>query len=256
MTAVGEGTEQPIPSQERVPLVLFSGLGADSRIFVAQKVGFPELVVPRWPVPDRDETLDSYCDRIADQLRPYGKCLVGGASFGGIVALHVAQRIDAYGVVLIGSVRSPAELSHWIRACSPLRRLLPWLPLRAMQWACAPLATDRARCIALRVNAMARQFRDSDPRVVRWSMARILDWKHAPTVPCPFYQIHGGRDFILSPRRVAADAIIPAGGHIISVSHPAEVNAFLRSVVSEAAQASSLGSQGEAPPARNNLTAP
>ncbi len=83
------------------PLILFSGLAADANMFVPQKIAFPQLIVPNWPTPRQNETLDSYCDRIADDLRPHGRAILGGASFGGIIALHVAKRIDPSAVLLI-----------------------------------------------------------------------------------------------------------------------------------------------------------
>ena len=54
---------------ESTPLILFSGLAADSNVFVPQKAAFPQLIVPRWPKPLPSDTLGSYCDRLAEELQ-------------------------------------------------------------------------------------------------------------------------------------------------------------------------------------------
>ena len=84
----------PMTALESTPLILFSGFGADAKVFAPQKIAFPQLVVPKWPTPVSGETLDSCCERLADDLRPHGDAIIGGASFGGTVALHVAERLN------------------------------------------------------------------------------------------------------------------------------------------------------------------
>ena len=43
----------------------------------------------------------------------------------------------------------------------------------------------------------------------------------------PIFQIHGRHDHVIPVDRVDADQIIPNGGHLISLTHPTEVNDFL-----------------------------
>ncbi len=216
---------------ESTSLILFSGLAADANVFVPQKIAFPQLVVPKWPTPNPDDTLDSFCDRLADELRPHGNAFIGGASFGGIVALHVAQRLNPLAVILIGSVRSPDELSRMARFCRPLKPLIPLIPVRFMQFCCIPIASKLAERFAPLLCGLSRQFRGSDPIVFKWSLARILDWKSTPNLDCPIFRIHGDRDYVLPIRYTQPEAVVAGGGHVISLSHPSDVNDFLRSVI-------------------------
>ncbi len=215
------------------PLILFSGLAADASVFVPQKIAFPELVVPNWPTPLQNETLDSYCDRLANALRPHGRAILGGASFGGIIALHVAKRINPLAVLLIGSVRSPTELSQLVRICRPLKPLVPLIPVRFLQLCSVPIASQLARRMFPHLCGLARQFRDADPAVFKWSLARILDWNVAPVLDCPVFHIHGDRDFVLPIRYTQPDTIIHGGGHVISLTHPTVVNDFIRSAINQ-----------------------
>ena len=220
-------------TRDSTPLILFSGLAADANVFAMQKIAFPQLIVPTWPVPRPDDTLDSYCDRLADDLRPYGRVMIGGASFGGIIALHVAQRMDPIAVLLIGSVRSPAELSRLAKMSRPLKPLVGLIPVRLLQHCCAPMEAKLVRRIVPHLSGLSRQFRGSDPTVFKWSLARILDWRTPPNVTCPVFHIHGDRDSILPIRHTHPDTIVDGGGHVISLTHPSDVNDFIGSVMKQ-----------------------
>src|SRR3954466_14008672 len=104
------------------PLILLPGMGADERLFAPQRSEFPEMVVPRWIAPEPEESLAHYAERLARQVDPRTRCFVGGASFGGFVAMEMARHLDARAIFLIGSVRSPDELPRRVRALRPLRR--------------------------------------------------------------------------------------------------------------------------------------
>jgi pimeloyl-ACP methyl ester carboxylesterase len=211
----------------RIPLILFSGLAADDAVFLPQRLAFPELMVPSWPIPEQDESLDSYAERLAVGLRPMGTCVLGGASFGGIVALHVARHLNPLAVVLIGSAREPSELQGIVRLLRPVRPLIRWLPVRLLQLLAAPAASTVAARWSPHVAGLARLFRRSDPRVIVWSIEQLCDWRTVPAVPCPIRRIHGARDWVISPRQTRPDERIAGGGHVISLTHPKEVNAFL-----------------------------
>ncbi|MCC6511428.1 MAG: alpha/beta hydrolase [Pirellulaceae bacterium] len=218
-------------------LILFSGLAADEQVFTPQKLAFPELIVPPWLVPEPNETLDHYAQRMADQLplatgtRVTEPCWIGGASFGGILALHMARYLQPAGVILLGSVRAPDQLPRYARLARPLRPLVPYMPIRPWQWLVAPVIMWLTKGRWPRLHGLAGQMRRADPRVIRWSISRILDWQHAPAVACPVYHIHGGRDHVLPARYTHPDHVIQQGGHIISLTHPEEVTDFIRRVL-------------------------
>ena len=220
-------------AKESISLILFSGLAADANVFAPQQVAFPQLVVPAWPKPEPGDTLDTYCRRIAEDLRSYGDAIIGGASFGGIIALHVAQHMQPLSVILIGSVRAPSELSPLARSFRPLRLFAPLIPVRLLQLCCFPFSTPLARRIAPHLCELACQFRGSDPTVFKWSLSRILDWRSTPSPSCPIHQIHGDRDRVLPMRHTHPDKIVPGGGHVISLTHATEVNDFIHSTIAE-----------------------
>src|SRR5579859_1984873 len=112
-------------------------MAADERLFQSQLSTFPSLRVAPWIAPLPGEPLRSYAARLAPQIDPGWPCIVGGASFGGVVALELAQHLPALACVLIGSVRSPANLPRRWRRMRPVAllgpnavRVLAWLSAR------------------------------------------------------------------------------------------------------------------------------
>ena len=65
---------------------------------------------------------------------------------------------------------------------------------------------------------------------MQWAIGAILRWQPTPLAGTPVFHIHGQRDRMIRASRVAADVLVPDGGHLINLSHAAEVNDFIRKV--------------------------
>jgi pimeloyl-ACP methyl ester carboxylesterase len=210
-------------------LILFPGLGADDRLLEPQRAAFPQLIVPPWITPRRNESLPGYAARMAETISPSpdGPLILGGVSFGGMLAYETARNLKPAAVVLIASCRTPKSLRPWqVR----IRRLLPVVPVQV--WAAAKLLSGPVMRLIHRRSAtkremLVRMFKDSDPRFMHWIVQAILNWQPEPLEGVPVFQIHGSRDIMIPARRVEADVMIPGGGHLINMSRADEVNSFI-----------------------------
>lgn len=214
-----------------LPLIIFSGLAADEEIVRPQLETFPQASCPKWLIPEGDETLEAYCERFAAKFNPGQPCYLAGISFGGLVAQHCAKHVDARVVVLMAAVRGPEELPWRIRMFRPFVGLIRFVPLAPFRWIARGLAKLESRAPV--VSTVGKQFKNVDARVLRWAMRRVLLWKEAPQVPCPVYQIHGKRDWVFPAGLTQPNEIIPGARHVITLSHPKEVNTFLHAIVEQ-----------------------
>ena len=105
-----------------IPIILLSGMASDERLFEPQLDAFPNLRVQPWIAPLSGESLRAYAVRLAPMVDPGVPCIVGGASFGGVVALELAQHLPALACILIGSIRSPSGLPRRKLPSSPIFR--------------------------------------------------------------------------------------------------------------------------------------
>lgn len=208
----------------QLPLMLLPGMGADARMFREQLAAFPQLRVATWIPPERHETLPHYAQRMVDQWEPSAAGFIGGASLGGAVALEMACLIRPVACFLIGSLRSPDELPPIYRRLSRLTAAAGWLPLLStMVRFTAGFGLGKVSRGAL------RQLSATDGRFLQWATRALLDWN--PSAGCSqveIRQIHGQRDRIIPAQRSRAESILPGAGHLISITHPNELNQFMR----------------------------
>ncbi len=211
-----------------LPLFLLPGMGADARMFRPQLAAFPNAVVPAWVLPEPKEPLPAYAVRMAGAIEPRGPCFVGGASFGGMVAVEMARHLEVRACFLIGSVGSPLELPRRVRILRSLARVAgrtpEWIPplVRALR-----LAVPRRLAPATR--SMLDQLAETDRRFFRWAALAVLRWQpSAEPLAVPVARIHGDRDRILPHRLTRPDVLVRGGGHLISMTHADLVNEFLR----------------------------
>jgi pimeloyl-ACP methyl ester carboxylesterase len=214
-----------------IQLILLPGLGSDHRLLEPQRQEFPQMLIPAWIPPWKCESLASYAARMAEAVKPShdAPLVLGGVSFGGMLAYEMARHLKPDAVVLIASCRQRRGLRRYYRAG---RWLLPLLPVYV--WDVAKLLAGvrfLSRVPRPQQDVLVRMFQESDRRFMHWTVRAILGWNPAPLEGTRVYQIHGGRDRVLPARYAQADEFIPDGGHLINVTHAREVNAFLRKLI-------------------------
>jgi pimeloyl-ACP methyl ester carboxylesterase len=217
---------------DELPLILLPGIGTDARLFSLQRLEFPQLVIPEWLPPQRRESLTDYAARFAETVNPGRPCIVGGMSFGGIVALELSRHLPAVACVLISSVKSSLEFPLWMRVLGPWAWVLP----RRTDLIVAAMGTALNYSLGFALPPRGRQFCEhlSKTRslVLPWACRVAVKWR--PTLdglPCPVFHLHGDCDPIFPLRFTKADQVIAGGGHALPLTHPYVVNQFLKDCV-------------------------
>ncbi|MGH7243212.1 MAG: alpha/beta fold hydrolase [Phycisphaerales bacterium] len=217
-------------------LVLLPGLGADGRLFEPQRGDFPNLMSPAWLEPTRRESLASYADRMAECIqkalpsdpRPF---VLGGVSFGGMLAAQMAPLLQPDAIVLIGSALRAKEISFSLRAMAMAGR---WMP--------APMgqsAKFMGRGFIRRLGPMKREHRvflesmiDAVPfSFLQWAGQAIFGWDGVTKIESKLIRLHGELDRIIPFPKTGLVHMIPGAGHVPNVSHADEVNRHLRAIV-------------------------
>jgi len=226
----------------RPRLILLPGVGADARLFIPQREAFPDLHTPGWLPHRPEESLLEYASRMAEVIRPLceippspnvagggasGPVLIGGASFGGMVAYEAARLLPVDGVAQMGSCRHPRAVRSALRAAGPFAPAVPVASLGIAK-VLSPLAVEMLINLKRPQRALvARMFQDSDSHFMKWALTSILQWQPSPPPEVPVRAIHGDRDLLIDVKLVEADEVIPGGGHLINLTHADDVNAFI-----------------------------
>ena len=207
-------------------MILLPGMGADARMFAGQLEAFTNLRVLEW-IPERaGESLADYAQRLAAPLAGEPVEFLGGASLGGMVALELARQLKPRAIFLLGSARSPRGIRPLLRPFMPLSAIAP---LRALHRLGLPrpvirlLGPREPEQVAL----LAEMVRDARPEFARWAILALRKWPGVADPGAPVVAIHGERDLVLPVGRASADHVIAGAGHLLTMTHPAEVNAIL-----------------------------
>ena len=210
-------------TNDPLPLILLPGMADDDRLFRHLRHALPELMTPSWIDPRGREPLPAYAARLARHINVGGSCFVGGASFGGMVALEMATHLRAEACFLIASVRAADELPWGLRALRPVTRLGPEWMGTAAGVACR-LGPRLPGTVAGRLRRL------SEPRsaFLRWASWAVLSWRPSPeTHRVTVYQIHGAADRTLSARLTRPDVVVAGAGHLLPLTHPDAVGEFI-----------------------------
>jgi pimeloyl-ACP methyl ester carboxylesterase len=206
-------------------LYIFSGLGADERVFQRLDFyGFSTTFI-KWIVPQENETIENYSTRLLDQITTTKPILIG-LSFGGIIAIEVAKQIDTEKVILIASAKTKNEIPFYYRFAGQLglHKLLPTQLLRKSNFITSWFFGTKSNFD----NQILKQILiDTDPKFLKWAIDKVAKWKNQTPIQNIFH-IHGTNDKILPLFFVKSNSIIKNGGHLMTLNKAEELNQILR----------------------------
>lgn len=206
-------------------LYIFSGLGADERVF--QRLDFSGFSTTfiKWIVPQDKETIESYATRLLEQITTTKPILIG-LSFGGLVAVEVAKQIETEKVILIASAKTKKEIPFYYRFAGQLglQKLLPTRLLKnpnfITNWFFGTTSNFDKQILK-------QILIDTDPTFLKWSIDKVARWTNQ-TPTKNIFHIHGTNDRILPLNFVSCNSTIKNGGHLMTLNKAEEVNQILR----------------------------
>ena len=203
---------------------LFSGLGADERVFQRLNLSGHEHVFIKWITPHAHETMEAYAARLRIQITSENPIFIG-LSFGGMVAIEVAKQIKTSKLILLSTAKTRSEIPFYFRWAGllGLHKMVPpsWLKKSSMatNWL---FGADNpfSRTVLKQI------LQDTDPAYLSWAIDRIVGWQNQWR-PSNCIHVHGTHDRILPLRFARCDHVIQGGGHLMSIHQAEELNKFL-----------------------------
>lgn len=199
-------------AKEEKTIYFFSGLGADSSLFMNLKLPGYHKVYVSWIPAVPNESLTQYAGRIKSQITAENPYLVG-LSFGGIVAVEISKQIKVKKMVLISSVRIKAELNkrQFFFMKLGLYRIIPAALINRTNFLTyryfgAKSQNDK--------KALTKLLKSTDVTFFRWALKSIAYWDNKE-VPERTIQIHGTADRVIASKLLHPDYRIKGGGHLM-----------------------------------------
>lgn len=206
-------------------LYLFSGLGADERVFQALDFSGYQATFIQWISPEPNETIEHYTTRLLEQVNVSDPIFIG-LSFGGIIAVEAAKQMAADKLILIASAKERREIPWYFRLAGTLRLhfLLPARLLKSPN----PVTNWFFGVRSASEKQLLKQIlADTDPVFLKWAIDKIVRWRNRER-PAPVFHVHGTHDRILPACFVRCDVAIRHGGHFMTLNKAGELNQVLR----------------------------
>lgn len=204
----------------KTKLFVFSGLGADKRIFEKLDLSAFDCEYVDWIKPEKNETLQQYALRISKDIPENASIL--GDSFGGMFAVEKANHKKLNHLFLISTAKTKFELPilYLLAGKIGLVHLLPSKLLKKANfisyWFFGMKTTEEKSLLKSILN-------DTDSYFLKWAMRAICLWNNEK-VPEKFTHIHGSADRILPYKKIKDAKKIDNGGHLMVFKNASELS--------------------------------
>ncbi|HEX5554313.1 MAG TPA: alpha/beta fold hydrolase [Chitinophagaceae bacterium] len=206
-----------------------SGLGADQRLFQYLDIQGIRPHFVHWITPGKNESWDSYAQRLLDQIKTPDPVLIG-MSMGGMMAMEVSKLIPTKKVILLSSAKTYHEIPPYFR----LLRIF-----RGHQWFSYELLTRLGlifggwlfgtTCKA--DEALLKEIiHDTDETFFRWAWQRVASWR-STFQGNHVTHLHGNHDHMLPIRYTRPDYVIEGGTHLMVVNKADEISQLLQELL-------------------------
>ena len=157
-------------------IYIFSGLGADERVFkYLDFTGFKTTFIT-WLQPNDQEPITQYAKRLTKQILTSRPILIG-LSFGGIIATEIAKFIDTDKIILIASAKTKFEIPFYYRLAGHLK-IHKLLPIKLMKqptifsfWFFG-LANKEDKKLLIEI------LKDTNEQFLSWAIGQLVSWKN------------------------------------------------------------------------------
>ena len=141
-----------------------------------------------------------------------------------MMAVEIAKKIPPVCTVLISSIPLSRQLPGYYRVAAALNAgvLFPPSLLKKL--------VGLKKAISPASKLVREMFRDCDNEFFKWAMTAVPGWDN-DQVPRSLYHIHGKRDLVLPIRLTHPTRAVARAGHMLVMTDPAVVNAFLAEVL-------------------------
>lgn len=209
-------------------LYVFSGLGADKRVFNYLDFSKYNTTFIDWITPFEKETIETYAKRLTAQITSEKPILIG-LSFGGIIAVEVGKIIESEKIILIASAKNKTEIPFYYRFAGflKLHKLIPTKLMKKSNFFSFWLfgITNKEN-----KNLLTEILKDTDENFLKWAIDKIVNWENT-LIPKNIKHIHGTSDRILPIKFVKSDVQITDGGHFMTIDKFEELNVVLENVI-------------------------
>lgn len=205
------------------------GLGTTEKLYVNTVIPGVDVKVLEWPLPEKDDTMQSYARKFLPQINTDVPFCLLGVSFGGMLCVELSRLISPKKVFLISTSKTRKELPWFIRLFKhfPIHRIVHEKQHRKMayqgRWLIGFGKAFIPEFLGM-VNSMRENYFQNCINI-------IVNW-NGTELPKNSVHIHGDNDKLLRYKFVKADYTVANGSHAMIVFQAEEINRIIEEEIS------------------------
>ncbi len=207
-------------------IYIISGFGADERVFSKLGFGDNDVHFISWEIPEKNETLASYAERLRQKIVFPNPILIG-LSFGGMMAIEIAKLIPVEKIILISSIRDRYELPFFMKltAALHLTKIIPLRPYKILE----RIENYNLGVESKEQKQLLREYRKNiNQQYTDFALNEVVNWKNEWS-PQNVVHIHGTKDHIFPIKYIKKpEYTIRGAGHLLTMNNADEVNRILK----------------------------
>jgi pimeloyl-ACP methyl ester carboxylesterase len=200
--------------RKKIQVYFVPGLAAGDEIF--RNIELPtatyEIHILNWLIPEKNESLIAYAQRMAARITHEDAVLVG-VSFGGVVVQEMSKFLKLSRLIIISSVKNKYELPLRIKFARKtfFYKLIPTsLVLSAedlTKFAIGPKTEKRLKVYQEYLHVRDKQYLD-------WAIKQMVCWDRKYTLK-KVVHIHGDKDVVFPIKNIENAVVLKGGTHIM-----------------------------------------
>lgn len=214
----------------RIPVYFMPGLAASSSIF--ERIQLPEdqfeVHLLEWFLPEPNESLAAYAQRMAAQVTDPTALLVG-VSFGGILVQEMKAFLQPRKVVIISSVKSNREFPRKFKVARTTKayKLIPTGLLQDVELL---VKFAFGETLKRKLHLYEQFLHMRDKRYLDWAIEQVMCWERTEVDPAVIH-IHGTQDEVFPPKYLKNFVPVKDGTHAMILSKYRWLNAHLPAIL-------------------------
>lgn len=198
----------------KIHVYCMPGLAASSSIF--ERIQLPidtfEIHLLEWKIPLKNESLVSYAQRMANDVKQDESVLIG-VSFGGVLVQEMAAFLKLRKLIIISSVKTSSEIPLQMKIAKKTKayKLIPTSLLQNIEML---NKFSFGAAIKQRLKLYEKYLSMRDKTYLEWAIEQMLLWNRENADPKVIH-IHGDSDEVFPLKNIQNCICIKGGTHIM-----------------------------------------
>ncbi|QXP79619.1 MULTISPECIES: alpha/beta hydrolase [Winogradskyella] len=196
---------------------LMPGMAANPTIFEYIKLPEDQYEIHwlKWQIPDKEETLQEYAQRMCNFIK-HDNIVLLGVSFGGILVQEMCKLIKVKKLFVVSSVKSHHELPKRFKLLK-VTKAYKILPTQLVSNIDLLAKYAFGETVKKRVDLYKKYLSVNDKTYLDWSIKQVVCWDQEEPNTQAIY-IHGDKDIVF-PHSCTGNCIVISGGtHIMIIN--------------------------------------